>query len=196
IVKFAIAAILGLSVIAPIATFATHYTSKQEEVESNIETKILQSLNADRMYDNIKILAKTPRVAGTQQEDAAVAFIKKQFESYGYKAKVQPFTFNDYTAPHIIGLEVERFSVKLNPQALEYSVSGKVTGEVIDAGLGQKEDLEQMDLTGKIALVQRGVISFKEKMLNVAAKGAIGVIFFNNEPGNIMGSLGEPHEAF
>ncbi|MCZ8537759.1 M28 family peptidase [Paenisporosarcina quisquiliarum] len=196
IIKFAIAAILGLSVIAPIATFATHYTSKQEEVEAKIETKILQSLNADSMYNNIKSLAKTPRVAGTQQEDAAVAFIKKQFDSYGYKAKVQAFTFNDYTAPHTIGLEVERFSVKLDPQALEYSVSGKVTGEVIDAGLGQKKDLEQMDLTGKIALLQRGVISFKEKMLNVAAKGAIGVIFFNNEPGNIMGSLGEPHEGF
>ncbi|WP_342542502.1 M28 family peptidase [Paenisporosarcina sp. FSL H8-0542] len=194
--KFAIAAILCLSVIAPIATFATHYTSTQNEKETNLETKILQSLDADNMYNNIKFLSKTPRVAGTQQEDAAVAYIKKQFESYGYKTEVQAFTFNDYTVPNSIGLDVERFSKKLNPQALEYSVSGKATAEVIFAGLGQKNDIAQLDLTGKIVLLQRGVISFKEKMLNVAAKGAAGVIFYNNAPGTIMGSLGEPNKAY
>lgn len=194
--KIALAAILCLSVIAPIATFATYYSSNQEQVVTKLETKILQSLDADAMYNHIKLLSKTPRVAGTQQEDAAVDYIKQQFDSYGYKSDVQAFTFNDYTAPHTIGLEVEDYSIKLDPQALEYSVSGKVSGEVIYAGLGQKKDLKKMDLTGKIVLLQRGVISFKEKMLNVAAKGAVGVIFFNNEPGTIMGSLGEPHGAF
>lgn len=194
--KIALAAILCLSVVAPIATFATHYTSNQEEVVTKLETKILQSLDADNMYNNIKFLSKTPRVAGTQQEDAAVDYIKQQFDSYGYKADVQAFTFNDYTAPHTIGLELEDYSIKLDPQALEYSVSGKVNGEVIFAGLGQKNDLDKLDLTGKIALLQRGGISFKEKMLNVAEKGAVGVIFFNNEPGTIKGSLGEPHDAF
>lgn len=194
--KIALTAILGLSVIAPIATFANHYTSNQNEKSAKIETEILQSLDVEKMYNNIKYLSKTPRVAGSIEENEAIDFINKQFESYGYKTEIQEFTFTNYTAPHTIKLDVKSFSKKLNPQALEYSVSGQVAAEVIPVGLGKKNELQKLNLLGKIALVQRGEISFQEKMLNVTEKGAVGIIFYNNEPGTIMGSLGEANHSF
>lgn len=53
--------------------------------------------------------------------------------------------------------------------------------EVVYCGLGKKEELEGKNLTGKIALLERGVIEFQEKKLNVQEKGAIGAIIYNKE---------------
>lgn len=196
IYKIVITAIIGLCVIAPIATFATYYTNSQDDKSTNLEINILQTIDDDNMYENIKSLSQKPRVAGTEQEDEAVGFIKKQFDSYGYKTEIQTFTFNDYTAPHTIELTLDGFIHIVDPSALEYSVSGHVVGEVISAGLGKVKELQHLDLTGKIVLLKRGEISFKEKMLNAAKQGAAGVIFYNNAPGTILGSLGEANDSF
>lgn len=51
--------------------------------------------------------------------------------------------------------------------------------------LGNPEDFEAVDVTGKIAVVQRGEISFQEKVDNAKAAGAIGCIVVNNQPGVI-----------
>lgn len=195
LLKIVLAAILGLSTAAPIASFATHYTSNQIGELTSLESKILQTIDADKMYNNIKFLSKTPRVAGTDQEEAAVKYIRKQFESYGYKTEIQTFTFNDYTAPHTIKLAVDSFTQRLNPLAFEYSVDGDVSGEVISAGLGKANELKHLDLTGKIALLQRGDISFGDKISNVTARGAVGVIIYNNADGSILGSLGSENES-
>ncbi|GAA0371375.1 S8 family serine peptidase [Bacillus horti] len=66
------------------------------------------------------------------------------------------------------------------------------TFEIEYAGLGQPSDLVGKDLTGKVALIQRGAISFGEKSVNAQNAGAEAVIIFNNAPGNFGGTLGEP----
>lgn len=48
---------------------------------------------------------------------------------------------------------------------------------------GEAEDYIRQDVTGKIVLVSRGVISFSEKHQNAAAAGAAGIFVYNNEPG-------------
>jgi len=194
--KIIFVAVLALGTAAPIATLATHYTSTQVEKSVTIEATILQKIDSDSMFNHIKFLSKSPRVAGTEQEDAAVSYIKKKFESYGYLTEVQAFTFTDYTTPHTIKLSIGNFTKSFDPQALEYSINGKVSGEVVTAGLGKVEELQYLDLTGKIALLERGEISFNDKMLNVIAKGAVGAIFYNNVPGTIMGSLGGVNSSF
>lgn len=54
---------------------------------------------------------------------------------------------------------------------------------LVDVGLGQEEDYAGKDLTGKIALIQRGEISFGDKAVNAEAAGATGAIIYNNQPG-------------
>ena len=51
--------------------------------------------------------------------------------------------------------------------------------------VGSPKDYADVDVSGKIALVKRGEISFEEKVKNAAEKGAIGVILYNNVEGRI-----------
>ncbi|MCB9073101.1 MAG: S8 family serine peptidase [Bdellovibrionaceae bacterium] len=67
-----------------------------------------------------------------------------------------------------------------------------ITGEIIFVGLGKVDDFTGKDLTGKIALIQRGEIAFAEKVDNAIKAKAKGVLIFNNEPGLITGGLQTP----
>ncbi len=51
---------------------------------------------------------------------------------------------------------------------------------VLVPGYGSAGDFDGLDLTGKIALVQRGVESFVTKIENSQAAGAVGCIIYNN----------------
>ncbi|SFS57647.1 S8 family serine peptidase [Paenibacillus sp. 453mf] len=64
--------------------------------------------------------------------------------------------------------------------------------EVVYAGLGTVDETEAVDLLGKVALIQRGSISFAEKSVNAQAAGAVAAIIYNNESGNFGGTLGAP----
>ncbi len=68
---------------------------------------------------------------------------------------------------------------------------GDQTLELVYCGQGTPEEVPD-DVKGKIALVVRGNISFSEKNKNVADKGAIGMILFNNQAGSI-GMLIDPY---
>lgn len=76
--------------------------------------------------------------------------------------------------------------------AMEFSAIGTAAGNLAFVGEGTAADVAGRDLTGKVALIQRGSISFGEKVANVAHAGAEAAIVFNNAPGNFPGTLGEP----
>lgn len=57
--------------------------------------------------------------------------------------------------------------------------------EVVDAGFGTPADFAGKDLTGKVALVSRGDISFVEKGINAQNAGAAAVVVYNNTTGTI-----------
>ncbi|WP_277601870.1 S8 family serine peptidase [Macrococcus armenti] len=51
-------------------------------------------------------------------------------------------------------------------------------------GLGKQEDFSQVDVKGKVALVERGEIPFVEKIINAKDAGAKAVIIYNSESGS------------
>ncbi|MCF6465305.1 S8 family serine peptidase [Clostridium sp. Cult2] len=55
--------------------------------------------------------------------------------------------------------------------------------EYVNCNLGAIEDFTDVDVAGKIALIQRGGLTFVEKITNAQDNGAIGVIVYNNESG-------------
>ncbi len=65
---------------------------------------------------------------------------------------------------------------ELGTEPLEY---------VMVPGLGEAADYTGLDVSGKIAVVSRGTITFGEKLANAETNGAIGLIVYNNEPGTI-----------
>lgn len=54
-------------------------------------------------------------------------------------------------------------------------------------GLGAESDFEGLDVTGKIALIQRGELSFGEKVENAEAAGAVACLIYNNVSGGAPG---------
>ena len=66
---------------------------------------------------------------------------------------------------------------------------GAAEGALADAGAGFADDIPPDGLAGKIALIERGTITFEEKVHRAADAGAVGVIVFNNLPGAFGGTL-------
>ncbi|MDM5156904.1 S8 family serine peptidase [Bacillus sp. DX1.1] len=62
---------------------------------------------------------------------------------------------------------------------------------VVYAGLGKPGDFTGKDVKGKIALIQRGEITFDEKMKNAVQAGAKAMIVYNNVDGDITAYMGE-----
>jgi minor extracellular serine protease Vpr len=65
---------------------------------------------------------------------------------------------------------------------------------IVDAGYGSKADFAAVNVTGKVALVERGPVGtsgiyFRDKVLNAQAAGAAGVIIYNHSPGVISMTL-------
>ena len=87
-------------------------------------------------------------------------FIQRNYIAAGDKKLAFVETTASYEMPSVLTLEGE-YSLAVVP------------------GVGATEDYEGLDVTGKIALVQRGGISFVEKCENAAAAGAIACIVYN-----------------
>ncbi|RUO59366.1 S8 family serine peptidase [Pseudidiomarina marina] len=62
------------------------------------------------------------------------------------------------------------------------------SGELANCGIG---DSTCNDAAGKVCLIERGVISFAEKVQACEAGGGVGAIVYNNEPGMVLGTLGD-----
>ncbi len=63
--------------------------------------------------------------------------------------------------------------------------------EMVNCGLGKVDDFANKDLTGKIAVIQRGELSLNEKIANAKQAGAKLVFIYNNVEGHINAYLEE-----
>lgn len=74
---------------------------------------------------------------------------------------------------------------------IEFAPTGSVSGDLADGGLCDSSGA----WAGKIVLCARGDISFYDKVMNVQNGGGAAAIIYNNEPGNFLGTLGDPESA-
>ncbi|MDO5716817.1 MAG: S8 family serine peptidase [Tissierellia bacterium] len=92
---------------------------------------------------------------------------------------------NSYTANYFIvssGSEEQKF-IYLNGNEYEFT---EAVYDIVDCGLGREDEMENLDLGGKVALFKRGDLSFKEKFDRAQEKGAIGILLYNNAPGELV----------
>lgn len=74
-------------------------------------------------------------------------------------------------------------------------VNNPISGELVFVKFARPKDVDGIDLTGKIAIAERGTdnpnerVFFSIKEETVSSKGAIGLVIFNNQPGIFDGSL-------
>ena len=132
------------------------------------------------------IAEMSPRESATEEEAAAADYLAAELEGLGYEAGLQPFTFERLSRRQkveVTGGETFR-SVPLR-----FTGFGTVSGELAEVGLGKEGEVSKDSVSGRIALIGRGEITFEEKTTRVAEAGAVGVIIFNNEDGVFRGQL-------
>lgn len=181
--------------LAPV-NLPTQVKAAAEEVTNPsikaFDQKVIARVSADRIYQDVYYLAKTigPRVTGTEAEQRTVEFIKERLKSYGYKVETQEFSIPDKTIGHLHTSDNNEVMVNIPAGSAATSAEG-LTAQLFNAGLGRAEDFTA-DAKGKIALISRGDLTFRQKVDNAVAAGAIGVLLYDNidQLGPLNPSLG------
>ena len=70
---------------------------------------------------------------------------------------------------------------------MEGTPAGSATAPLANFGLGTAVDAA---MAGKICLIQRGTISFAQKVVNCQASGGVAAVVYNNVAGDLNGTLG------
>lgn len=133
------------------------------------------------------------RVSGTPGYDATVDYVADVLQSAGYAVEIQPFQYQTFIQLSPTTLE-QVSPLPGGPVAnriMSYSGSGGVTAAV--STLPVITGCNASDFTGfqagHIALISRGACTFALKATNAYNAGALGVIIYNNIPGELNGTL-------
>lgn len=180
---YALCALLACGTILPIP-FLFHRVHAEEAQDW---------IDSERLYSHVEQLARTARPPATETEFAAAVYVENTLRSYGYKTKLDPFSYYTYRKPTTLSLTMEEWpGQKWTVSGFTFGINGTSTAEVVDAGLGRAVDFANDASRGKIALVKRGEIPFGEKVRQAAAAGAVGLIIWNDREEGWNASLGEP----
>lgn len=123
-------------------------------------------------------------VASTTSKDTL-----SSFSNYGS-------TTVDLAAPGSSILSTKPSQITVNVGSSRYisysfvfaGVTTGLSGKIYDCGFGYPADFPAA-VSGQIALISRGTLTFAEKVANAKAAGAIAAIIYNNEPGPFAGTL-------
>ena len=174
-------------VAAPAAESAAAVSDTPTPVPANPEVERLSE-------KGMELLTKftdehSPRQSGTDGERAAAEFIGRYLEDIGYRIEYQPVEVE-----HIPWGD-EFFSLlgdgRLDLRAVPLASTGfgDVSAPLVSVGRAFEDDIPENGLNGVIALIERGEITFEEKVNRVADAGAVAAIIYNNERGNFRGAL-------
>lgn len=154
----------------------------------------VQEVSGARALEHVVALSQKigPHVAGTPEDRTTATYIARQLETDGYAVEWQAFQF-PYFGVRSVELTVPADAgLVLHPQVMIYSPSspaGGITAGLVDVGIGRPEDVRGKPLAGKIALVARGSLSFREKAMNAAAAGAVAVVVYNSRSEAFVGTI-------
>lgn len=146
--------------------------------------------SSERAYALVEHLASEigVRSAGSPGETEAAEWIRDELKSYGYDATIQTFPFAT-TQQLDTDLTVHASATRsFATVAMGGSPTGRAEGGIVVAGIGSADEFPA-DSGGKIALIERGELTFAQKALNAQAAGIAGVIVYNNEDGPFIGRL-------
>ena len=155
---------------------------------------VASSGNAGRPPVNFPAALREVIAVGATDSDDMLA----DFSSFGYDQElVAPGV--DVPSTFISGLGRDSMTFELSPKARELGAipmaftaatdEDGITADLVFAGLGTAADFAAVDASGKIALIERGSLTFKDKVANAAADGALAAIVYNNVAGGFSGTL-------
>lgn len=153
-------------------------------VSTEVLTQRLEEL------ERITLGADGSRGPGTEGYEAAATYIEGELAATGaYDVVRESFTIQ---LPHPGESQLVSSDGRVINQApLGFSAGTDrdgVSGVLVAAGIGCQPD-DYSDVTGKIALVDRGGCTFREKMDAAAQAGAVMVLVANDRDGGLYGTI-------
>ena len=147
---------------------------------------------AESAFGYLRELAEDvgPRESATEEELKAAEFLLGRFMELGYNPGLQEFETESLTGRVTVIVPKGSVSEDVRAWPLSGSISGEASGPLEFIGLGKAEDLPSDGLEGKLALVERGEVTFQSKVEQAAGAGASAAIVFNNQSGPFQGTLG------
>lgn len=152
---------------------------------------------AERLSDEgIKFLTTllnehSDRDSGTDGELAAANFLRNEFAELGYDAELQDLTAVRFSREFPLLTVRNPSEREIRAAPMSNSGVGDVHGPLLFVQRAFEEDIPESGLTDFVALIERGRITFQDKVARVAEAGAIGAVIFNNVPGGFGGVLAE-----
>ncbi len=95
-------------------------------------------------------------------------------------------TLSTYPAGMATASNMSADGVAYSSSAMENA--GSISGSVYYMGTAETTD---GGANGMVCMIDRGVISFHDKVLNCENSGGVGAVIINNEPGMLFGTLGD-----
>ncbi|MBT8072784.1 MAG: S8 family serine peptidase [Xanthomonadales bacterium] len=94
------------------------------------------------------------------------------------------------TVPHVSNSWLFTGGNAYQGEPMEYAPDGVVTGQLADGGMCIAAETPG-DWSGMAVLCERGEVTFAEKVATVMAGNGSAAVIYNNEPGALLGTLGE-----
>ena len=174
--------ICEFALISPIVVASENRPAQQDSSETL--TQLIQRLSSEGMAELTHLTSNySPRQYFTEEEFAAAAYIEGKMRSLsGYAVTVQSFVLSDEHSGQVSRLSLVSPPARdVRSQVMEGSAMGDVTAPVVAVGNALDTDIPDAGLSGNIALIERGSISFAEQANRVAEAGAVGAIIYNSE---------------
>jgi aminopeptidase Y len=172
------------------------------ELQDLITEEALLS-RAKKLYDiagySNKSHGHPTRVIGSKGHWATIAYIKHELKKLNgyYNVSIQPFkafmseifyinaTINNEIPKSLVEMDMSPSTPHKKP----------VFGDLSLVSNSGCKDEDYTDVDGKIAFIKRGDCAFGDKAQLAAKYGALAAIIYNNEPGEIRGTLGVPPDG-
>ncbi|KAL0942950.1 Aminopeptidase [Colletotrichum truncatum] len=167
-----------------------------DKVEADVKTEELERI----LWNLNKIGCDNggTRAFGTPGYKASVDFVLERAQTRFAKQMdtwVQPFnhTYQQTLAISVTGPDGKKVIVSSAEYNTATPLPGGITAPLIDTPVDEvngsgclPSSFEGIDATGKLALIKRGVCAVSEKIKNAKAVGALGVILYNQVPGDAI----------
>jgi aminopeptidase YwaD len=175
---------------AATATGAPAPTAAATATETPSPAALQPQFDSARALETVRVLSVDigSRPAGSEAERLAAQYLKRELLAYGYPSRVQQFSFEAYDTSGTALRVTSPQPRQPGASPLNGSASGDARGLLLPAGIGRPQEMPA-DAAGNILIIQRGILTFTDKVRNAEAAGAAGVVIFNNEPGPFTGQL-------
>jgi N-acetylated-alpha-linked acidic dipeptidase len=178
---------------------------KDFTAQAKVEEKFLAVPDAKLAGQHLKILTAEPHLAATPEDRKTAEYVAQKFRDAGLDTEIVPYRVL-LNQPKVVRVEAYDPDGKLlmsgptpehvagdpfqdNPRVVMpfngSSGSGDVTGEVVYANYGRREDFDQLaaqhiDLHGKIVIARYGANFRGVKVYLAEQRGAAGVLLYSD----------------